>query len=115
MTHPRKFDISTPLVLWQVTGLGRLGVVDRLPGRSTVKVLVDYLARFYGRRHPVVLYEASSGRGRPQIRHLPLSELVNAKLDVHATLLVPPKTPLAPDLRMFDRLKLPRARAGAKG
>jgi hypothetical protein len=20
MTHPRKFDISTPLVLWQVTG-----------------------------------------------------------------------------------------------
>jgi hypothetical protein len=86
--------------------LGRLGVVDRLPGRSTVKVLVDYLARFYGRRHPVVLYEASSGRGRPQIRHLPLSELVNAKLDVHATLLVPPKTPLAPDLRMFDRLKL---------
>jgi hypothetical protein len=116
MTHPRKFDTSTPLVLWQVTGLGRLGVVDRLPGRSTVKVLVDYLARFYGRRHPVVLYEAShSGRGRPQIRHLPLSALLNAKLDIHATLLVPPKTPLAPDLRMFDRLKLPRQRAGAIG
>src|SRR5262245_27138190 len=105
MTHPRKFDTSTPLVLWQVNGLGRLGAVDRRPGRSTVKVLVDYLARFYGRRHPVVLYEASHhGRGRPHIRHFPLSALLNTKLDGLPTLFVPPKTPVAPDLRMFDRL-----------
>jgi precorrin-6B methylase 1 len=111
---PRKFDTATPLVLWQLSGLGRLGVVDRLPGRSTLKVLVDYLARFYGRRHPVVLYEAShTERGRPQIRHLPLSGLLNAKLDGLPTLLVPPKTRAAPDLRMFDRLKIPRERAGA--
>jgi len=114
LTHPRKFDTSTPLVLWQLSALGCPGVVERPPPRRTLNVLVDYLARFYGRRHPVVLYEASrSGRGGPQIRRITLSALSKEKLNGLPTLFVPPKSPPAPAFRMFDRLKIPRESATA--
>jgi hypothetical protein len=114
LTHPRNFDTSTPLVLWQLNGLGHLGVVDRLPPRWKLRVLVDYLAAFYGRPHQVILYEASrSGHGEPRIRHMPLSALPSATLDGLPTLLVPPKKPAAPVVRMFDRLKIGREHAVA--
>ncbi len=113
LTHPRKFDTATPLVLWQLNGLGQLGVVDRLPPRWKLKVLVDFLAPFYGRSHEVILYEASrSGHRAPRIRHMPLSALWSARFDGLPTLFVPPKKPAAPLLRMFDRLKISREHAG---
>jgi hypothetical protein len=74
---------------------------------------VDYLARFYGRRHPVVLYEASRSRRRaPRIQHLRLSSLANADLSGLPTLLVPAKASAAADRRMFDQLKMGRGQTG---
>lgn len=113
LTYPRRFDTSTPLVLWQVSALGQLGVVTGPPKRSRLTVLVDYLARFYGRRHPVVLYEASRSRRRaPRIQHLRLSSLANADLSGLPTLLVPAKASAAADRRMFDQLKMGRGQTG---
>jgi uncharacterized protein YabN with tetrapyrrole methylase and pyrophosphatase domain len=111
LLFPRTFDPTVSLVLWQVAAIGELRGTDH-PSPPGLKVLEEYLERFYGREHEVVLYEASPyAVGGPTIQRVPLRGLSGAQVRAMTTLYVPPKGHPPPDLAMFDRLEVPRREA----
>jgi precorrin-6B methylase 1 len=115
LLYRRRFDTSTPLILWQVAGAGvRRAAVK--PSRSGFRILADHLEQHYGPNHEVVLYEASPYPVfGPIIERVRIRDLPRANLTPMSTMLVPPKRPPRPDPEMVARLGLqaddqPRAR-----
>ena len=105
LVYRRRFDPSSALVLWQVGVVGNLEYGDR-PARSGLRVLASRLARVYGRKHEVVLYEASLLPVVPStIRSTTLEELSSAGVTGGMTLFVPPR-PHPPDPRSLRSLGL---------
>jgi len=88
-----RFDTSAGLLLWQLDVLGETRwnpPHKKVPGR--LKVLVDYLAGFYGRHHHVYLYRAAEiPIAQPLIKRLPLSDLAGSESVGGSTLYVPHK------------------------
>ena len=65
----RRFDPSSPLVLWQVGALGEPSVRPDMSGRpKRLQVLTAFLRRHYPARHQIVLYEASEFSRVPACR-----------------------------------------------
>jgi uncharacterized protein YabN with tetrapyrrole methylase and pyrophosphatase domain len=92
LLRPRRFDPSTPLILWQVGVIGYFAVVDAAtdpaPGLAT---LATTLGRAYPVDHQVTLYQAALlPTGTALITRLPLSELPQAPATALTTLYVPP-------------------------
>ena len=89
----RRFDPSSPLILWQVGVLGESSVRDNMACRpERLEVLVRALRRTYSSQHPVVLYEAAQFPVcDPMIRRVPLSKLPRQKILPMMTLFVPPR------------------------
>lgn len=108
LLFPRRIDVNSALILWQVAGVGeRRGAVA--PSLDGLRVLAERLAQDYGPQHEVILYEASPYPiADPVIERVRLADLPSSTPTPMATLYVPPKAPPSPDLEMFDRLKLPR-------
>jgi siroheme synthase len=89
----RRFDASTPLILWQVGVLGepsvRQGMVCR-PER--LKALTALLRRHYSPRHQVIVYEAAQFPVcEPIIERLTLAKLPATTVRPMATLYIPPR------------------------
>ena len=96
LIYRRRFDPSSALILWQAGVVGNLDYGPR-PARSGLRVLARRLARVYGGRHEVVLYEASLLPVLPStIRSTTIEELPTAGVTGSMTLFVPPR-PHPPD------------------
>ena len=105
LVYRRRFDPSSALILWQVGVVGNLNYGAR-PIRSGLRVLARRLARAYGRRHEVVLFEASVLPVLPStIRSTTIEALPFTKITGGMTLFVPPR-PHAPDSRGLRTLGL---------
>jgi hypothetical protein len=101
-------ESSALLVLWQVGFLGQIATTAE-PTRPPLRVLVEYLERFYPSEHETILYEASFHALFPPFVHrLPLADVTGAEIPSMATLVVPPTATPSPDPTMLDRLGLPR-------
>jgi precorrin-3B methylase len=90
LLYARAIDPAVALLVWQA---GAIGNVTYTPDGdiSRVPVLVDYLRRWYGPEHPVVLYEASSyAVCGPRIETVPLAGLASAEVWPMTTLYVEP-------------------------
>lgn len=113
LLHRREFDISIPLVLWQIATIGqREGVTE--PNRHGMQILLGRLKERYGAHHRVVLYEASPySVGEPTMKDVALSEVDPEEVTAMATLYVPAKGEPAPDPDMLDRLGLARSGTAA--
>ena len=107
LVYRRRFDPSSALVLWQAGVIGNLDYGPQ-PIRTGLEVLARRLARVYGRKHEVVLYEASLLPVVPStIRSTTLEELPSSGVTSSMTLFVPPR-PHAPDPGSLRQLKLSR-------
>jgi len=101
-----KFDPRAALILFQVFALGDAEYNPK-SHRQNLPVLVEYLQRFYGADHQVIVYVASPyAIGDSSIQRLRLDQLPNASLHLGSTLYVPPKNLGPADLEMCDRLGL---------
>ncbi len=91
LVRSRIFDPTCSLVLFQI---GFIGDPTCNPNKSEhpgLKVLVDYLCRFYEPSHPVILYEgAQTPNGRPSIIHCQLAKVATSLQSMIATLYVYP-------------------------
>jgi uncharacterized protein YabN with tetrapyrrole methylase and pyrophosphatase domain len=108
LLRPRRFDPSTPLVLWQVGVIGHFTVVHpEMDCSKGLAELVATLRRFYPADHAVTVYEAAMlPTGEPRIVEVPLAELQNAPISPFSTLYVPPVAPPAVDPQMYALLGL---------
>jgi len=108
LVYRRKFDPSSALVLWQAGVVGNPDYEER-PARSGMRLLTRRLARVYGKKHEVVLYEASLLPVIPSmIRSTTIEELPTAGVTGGTTLFIPPR-PRSPDPRTLRLLGLRRS------
>ncbi len=100
----RRFDTCTPLVLWQIAGVGlRAGGVE--PSVAGLPVLTEFLQDCYGPDHEVVLYQASAYPVfDPIVERVRLQDLPAAEITPMCTLYVPPHRTPPPDPEMHARL-----------
>ncbi|GAA5530150.1 hypothetical protein Hgul01_03968 [Herpetosiphon gulosus] len=91
LVRPRRFDPSTPLVLWQIGVIGYFKVVhDQLDSRAGLARLVAHLQAFYPARHEVTIYQAAIlPIEEPSIRRVLLKDLAEQPVSAYATLYVP--------------------------
>jgi len=89
------FDASAGLLLWQLSVLGENEWNPPHPGvRLRLKVLADYLQKFYPARHEVLLYHAPQHpTSRPLVERVALCDLAKAEFVSISTLYVPPARP----------------------
>lgn len=105
LVYGRRFDPSSALILWQAGVVGNLDYRDR-PTRSGMRRLTERLARAYGTKHEVILYEASLLPVIPStIRAITIGRLPHARITGGTTLFVPPR-PHPPDPRTLRSLGL---------
>jgi hypothetical protein len=108
LVYRRKFDRSSALLLWQVGVVGNLNYAER-PARSGLRALSQRLARAYGKKHGVVLYEASLLPVIPStVRWTTVEEIPTARITGGMTLFVPPLSH-PPDPRTLRALGLRRS------
>ena len=100
----RVVDPAVPLVLWQITVIGRAGTTHEI-NRSGLAVLAERLIELHGPDHEVVLYEASPFPvGRPIMDRVLLRDLAEADATPLSTLYVPPSRRSPVDRAVLDRL-----------
>ena len=105
MLYQRRIDPSAYLVLWQVGVAGDRSLARFATGKAYRQVLLDVLARDYDVGHEVIIYTAATlPTRRPRIERMPLAQLPDASIDMHATVVVPPARPLEPDHEVRARL-----------
>jgi hypothetical protein len=105
MVHPRNFDTSTPLILWQVGVIGEGKAVFSSTTRSGLRILTEFLEPHYNRSHKVVAYEAAEyPMFDSRFRHVQLATLPNLEMRTLATLYIPPLSAPSPNLEMMERL-----------
>jgi uncharacterized protein YabN with tetrapyrrole methylase and pyrophosphatase domain len=109
LIHRRRFDTTSPLVLWQVDTIGD-GTYRRLRyDARNLPVLLQVLMEHYGPDHEVVLYRASLfPMCEPEIKRTALARISQDDVRNTPTLYVPPKGRAKLDLEMLDRLGVPR-------
>jgi hypothetical protein len=108
----RRIDTAGYLVLWQVGPLGNWSVGEFQNGPAYRQALVDLLSQDYPLDHEVIIYRgATLPIEQPRVRRITLRELPTAPLSTEETVVLPPATPLKPNLAMRERLEaLDRAR-----
>ncbi len=91
MFYQRRIDPSAYLILWQVGVAGDQSLARFSTGAAYRQVLVDVLARDYPLDHEVIVYQAATlPIQKPRIERIKLSELVDAKVDMQITMVLPP-------------------------
>jgi uncharacterized protein YabN with tetrapyrrole methylase and pyrophosphatase domain len=109
----RVVDPAVPLVLWQITVIGRTGTMHEV-NRSSLAVLAERLIELHGPDHEVVLYEASPFPiGRPIMDRVLLRDLADADVTPLSTLYVPPGARSPVDEAMLERLGIDRRQSSA--
>ncbi len=105
MFYRRRIDTSAYLVLWQVGIAGDQSLARFSTPAAYREVLVDVLARDYPRDHPAIIYKvATLPIQAPRIEHTTIAGLVDADIDLHATVVLPPARELEPDAEVRERL-----------
>jgi uncharacterized protein YabN with tetrapyrrole methylase and pyrophosphatase domain len=103
LVHPRSFDPSTPLVLWQLAVLGDLSRDAFRTDPAWVRGLARLLAESYPADHRVIVYEAAVGPfDQARIESVPLDGLHELEFTQASTLYIPPIG--APEANL-DRLR----------
>lgn len=97
LVRHRRFDPHSHLIIWQIGVIGHVG--SRATTKTTgLEMLVDELAKTYGRDYEVVIYEgAPHPQYRSRIERLRLGDLPKARLISISTLYVPPLPDVAVD------------------
>jgi uncharacterized protein YabN with tetrapyrrole methylase and pyrophosphatase domain len=92
LLRPRRFDPTTPLILWQVGVIGYFAVVDAATDPAPgLALLSAVLQRSYPAEHELILYQAAVlPIHTPQITPVRLEQLAQASTTSLATLYVPP-------------------------
>ena len=104
LIHRRTPDVTVPLVLWQVSVIGRTRASDTV-NREGLAILAERLAELYGHDHEVVVYEASPFPvGGPLIERVALDRLPDAGVTGLCSLYVPPVSTATPDPAIRDRV-----------
>jgi hypothetical protein len=105
MFFRRRIDPSAYLVLWQVGVAGDRGARRYGTGPHYRRLLVERLAEDYPLEHPITLYEAATlPIQSPGMEGMPLSGLVEARLSLQTTLVIPPAIAMQPDEAMLERI-----------
>ena len=105
MFYRRVIDPSAWLVLWQVGIAGDRSLALRATGPAHRRLLVDLLAGIYPMDHEVIAYEAATlPIATARVERMPLSDLVDARLELQTTLAIPPSRPLERNDRILRQL-----------
>ncbi|MDZ4813727.1 MAG: SAM-dependent methyltransferase [Pseudomonadota bacterium] len=105
MFYQRRIDPSAYLILWQVGVAGDQSLARFSTGSAYRQVLVDVLARDYPLDHEVIIYQAATlPIQKPRMERIKLSELVDAKVDMQITMVVPPCLAKVRDDNVHQRL-----------
>jgi precorrin-6B methylase 1 len=103
--YERRIDPNGYLVLWQVALVGDWSLKRFETGPAYRQVLVDRLSQDYPLNHEVIIYHgATLPIEQPQIRRVKLSDLPHIALTSQETVILPPATPLKPNIAMRERL-----------
>ena len=110
--YQRTLDVSGYVILWQVAIAGDFSLCNLNANSHYIAVLAQHLQRWYPAEHQVILYEAAD---LPIWQHraetLPLSQLVQAKLNQITTLVIPPLQKKQINIQMLDLLGVPSEHA----
>lgn len=105
LIHRRCVAVDSHLVLWQIGIIGALTYPREHDNTQGIKVLMNYLAKYYSLTHSVILYEAAQyPHFEPYIKKMSLQELPSAKLSPLTTLYVPPGRESSYDQSMLKAL-----------
>jgi len=106
LVYHRKFDITVPLVLWQIGVIGKPNYFsESVTSGEGLAVLTEALTLHYGADHEVVVYRAALFPGsEPIITNLKIAALSTAQIETMATLYIPPKSVAQRDREMAARL-----------
>jgi uncharacterized protein YabN with tetrapyrrole methylase and pyrophosphatase domain len=106
LIHERHVDPAVPLVVWQISVIGRLGTNTEV-NRDGLNVLADRLAATHGDDHEVVIYEASPFPvGASHVERVRLGDLSQSAVTPLSTLYVPPARTAPFSAAMLQRLGL---------
>ncbi len=105
MFYKRNIDTSAHLILWQVALAGDKSLGKFSTGKAYRQVLVDLLLEDYPSDHQVILYQAK-GIAIDTMREdkIALTELVDAELFMHTTLVIPPCCKMQPNEELLAKL-----------
>jgi Tetrapyrrole (Corrin/Porphyrin) Methylases len=110
LTRRRKYDPSCALILWQPGIVGVSGYY-RQPQNWNVagfKILAETLAKIYGPKHKVIVYEASMfPTCKPVMQRASLERLGELEITISSLIYVPPSRPAPWNRKMIARLKWP--------
>ncbi|WP_192022238.1 MULTISPECIES: SAM-dependent methyltransferase [Shewanella] len=105
MFYKREYDPSCYLILWQIGLAGDKSLTKFSTGAAHRQVLVELLAEKYPLDHQVILYEAAVlpiDSAREQ--WLSISDLIDAEIYMHTTLVIPPCVKMQPNKQVLARL-----------
>ncbi|MDQ3287522.1 MAG: SAM-dependent methyltransferase [Pseudomonadota bacterium] len=105
MFYHRRIDPSAYLILWQIGIAGDRSLARFATGPAYRRLLVELLEKDYPPSHEVIAYEAATlPITTPRMERMPLSDLIDAELHLHTTLVIPPSRPMQHNQAMMDRL-----------
>ncbi|ALO33642.1 hypothetical protein CMT41_02100 [Colwellia sp. MT41] len=105
MFYKRNIDTAAHLILWQVALAGDKSLGKFSTGKAYRQVLVDLLLEHYPADHQVILYQAK-GIAIDAMREdkISLTDLVDAELFMHTTLVLPPCRKMQPNEAILAKL-----------
>lgn len=105
MFYKRNIDTSAHLILWQVSLAGDKSLGKFSTGKAYRQVLVDLLLEHYPHDHEVILYQAK-GIAIDMMRdeRIVLTDLIDADLFMHTTLVIPPCSTMQPNEALLAKL-----------
>jgi hypothetical protein len=104
--YERRIDNTGYLVLWQVGLVGDWSLTRFRTGPACRQLLVDVLSQDYPLDHEVIIYRgATLPIEQPRIRRIALRDLPDAVLTPEETVVLPPASPLKPNLAMRAQLE----------
>jgi hypothetical protein len=105
MFYQRRIDPSAYLILWQVGIAGDRSLSRFATGSDYRRLLVELLSADYPLGHEVIAYEAATlPIAPPRLDRMPLSAIIEARLNLQTTLVIPPARPLLRNQQMLNRL-----------
>lgn len=105
MFYQRNIDPAAHLILWQVGLAGDKSLAKFSTGKAYRQILVELLLETYPADHQVILYQA---KVLPidimRAEHIALTDLIDAELFMHTTLVIPPSEKMRPNQAVLDKL-----------
>lgn len=102
--YRRRIDPSAYLILWQIGIVGDRSLARFATGADYRRLLLECLSADYPASHDVIVYEAATlPITVPRMGRMPMSELIDAELHSHTTLVIPPARPMERNWAMLER------------